>query len=144
MNGEEALAIVKELASGKNPQSGEHLESSSAFQKPETIRALFFAVVALERYVSYEKRRKLQPANTGKSWTDEEEQQLIAGFEDAVPFAILAQQHRRSIGALKARLVRLGKLEDEYVAQRVRSGGGQSKVSQPRGGLPRVGLGKFE
>ena len=45
----QALAIVKSLANGVDPESGEVFPADGAYQRPQTVRALFAAVEALER-----------------------------------------------------------------------------------------------
>lgn len=50
--------------------------------------------------------------NSGKSWSNEEESQLIAQFEQGVSTKLLASAHRRSVVAIHARLLKLGKIKE--------------------------------
>lgn len=76
MNEMQALQIVRILADGVDPHSGEVFSQESPYQKPETVRALCTAAQALERAVQWEERRKRLPANAGKAWNDEEDERL--------------------------------------------------------------------
>ncbi len=46
----------------------------------------------------------------GKPWTDEENQTLIADFDGGSTIADLAGNHQHTQGAIRSRLIRLGKL----------------------------------
>ena len=48
MNPAEALPILRAQADGRDPSSGAPLGAQSVFQRPEVIRALFAAVLALD------------------------------------------------------------------------------------------------
>src|SRR5258708_18353813 len=80
MNEVQALQIVRALADGVDPESGEVYPPSSPYQKPDTVRALFIATRALERASEWEQRRQRLPANAGKPWSNEEDGRLAAGF----------------------------------------------------------------
>lgn len=47
----------------------------------------------------------------GKSWTEEEDQRLLAGFDAGTPVAALARTHERTTGAINSRWVKLGRLQ---------------------------------
>jgi hypothetical protein len=53
------------------------------------------------------------PPRQGKSWTVEEDGQLYDGFVGGQPIDTLAAAHKRSAGAIRARLVRLGLIDQE-------------------------------
>jgi hypothetical protein len=63
---------------------------------------------------SPEGRRPLDPnrPKIGANWTPEEEAQLRAGFAAHKPIPELATAHGRTVGAITARLVKLGLIED--------------------------------
>jgi len=46
----------------------------------------------------------------GKPWDAEEDESLVADFESGTSIAELAQMHERTEGAIRSRLMRLGKL----------------------------------
>lgn len=112
MNTNRALEIVSLLADGIDPHTGE-VFSDGAYQHPDTVRALYKAKEALIRLVNYEKRQRDLPDNAGMSWSVEEENQLVAAFDAGTEIKDLAETHKRTEGAIKSRLVRLGKIERE-------------------------------
>ena len=83
----------------------------SAYQHPETVRALFHAITALEKEKAKEDRKKSQPERSGTPWTDDEDQQLIDAYEAGQSLQDLVIKHQRTRGAITARLMKLGKLE---------------------------------
>ena len=50
------------------------------------------------------------PANAGKPWEHTEDDQLKAEFDNRLPIKELAQKHQRTLLAIEARLIKLGKL----------------------------------
>jgi hypothetical protein len=110
MNEVQALQIVQALANGVDPESGEMYPSDSPYQKPDTVRALFFASKALERATEWEQRRKRLPVNAGKPWSDEEDTRLAAGFDAGRPTNELAREHQRTLASIQARLIKMGKI----------------------------------
>lgn len=118
MNSLDALRIIKEIASGINPYSGERLIPESVFERADTIRALFLASVALEEFCARERRRNSLPANTGRAWTTEEDQRLTAAFDVGTSLKVLAGDHRRTITSVRLRLLKLGKVNPGIANQR--------------------------
>ena len=110
MNETQALQIVRALADGVDPESGEVYPPQSPYQKPDTVRALFAAVRALERASEWEARRKRLPANTGKPWLQDEDLQLATGFDSGKSILELAREHQRTLTSVRARLIRMGKI----------------------------------
>ena len=106
-----ALPIVRALADGINPLTGETFNDESPYSEPRTLRALFSAVELMEREVEREKRRERLPANFGKPWTEEEDRTVIAEFDSAVPIQEMARRHARTQGSIRLRLEKLGKIE---------------------------------
>ena len=115
MEKEHALKILNALANGVHPATGEVFAADSAYQHPDTVRALFEAVRALEgsRPAAGGNERKTgdMPANTFVRWTPEEEERLAAGFDAGRSSAELARLHNRSRAAIEARLLKLGKID---------------------------------
>jgi hypothetical protein len=110
MNETQALQIVKALANGVDPVSGEVYPPESPYQKPDTVRALYVAAMALERASEWEQRRLRLPANTGKPWLDEDDARLIAGFDAGRSEVELAREHQRTFSSIHARLIKMGKI----------------------------------
>lgn len=106
-----ALTIVSALASGVDPLTGELFAANSPYQSPDVIRALYSAVRALE---ATGRRRTRGPSaassNAGKPWSEDEDHQLLSGFDGGQPLAELAQAHGRTRGGIQARLIRHGRL----------------------------------
>lgn len=66
---------------------------------------------ALERRIAAPRRRP-NPARRGKPWTSVEEAVLRDGFAAGDEIPVLAKQVDRSTGAVRARLVKLGLLDE--------------------------------
>lgn len=111
MEQQTALHIIRALAQGIDPHTGETFPADSPYQHPDTVRALFRAAEALGTAGRPQTPRSNAPENSGKPWTDEEDQRLVQAFDASQPLAELAKQHRRSRAAIQARLLRLGKIE---------------------------------
>ncbi|HYC47624.1 MAG TPA: hypothetical protein VED01_19280 [Burkholderiales bacterium] len=115
MEREQALKILNALANGVNPATGEVFAADSAYQHPDTVRALFEAVRALDgsrpAHPGSERKTADMPANTFVRWTPEEEERLAAGFDAGKTSAELAKLHDRSRAAIEARLLKLGKID---------------------------------
>lgn len=110
MNQSEALSIVRALADGVDPASGEAFPEGSAYQRADTVRALFTAAQALEQAERSERRRVELPAKTGQPWSEEEDRQLLAAFDAGRGLAELAGAHQRTQTGIRARLVKYGRL----------------------------------
>ena len=106
-----ALPIVRALADGVNPATGEAFSDDCPYAEPRTLRALFSAVELMEREVEREKRRERLPANFGKPWTALEDRDLESAFEAGVAMPELARKHARTQGSIRLRLEKLGKIE---------------------------------
>ena len=90
--------------------------ADSPYQHPDTVRALFEAVRALDgsgapAARTQERKTGDMPANTFVRWTPEEEERLAAGFDAGKTSAELAKLHNRSRAAIEARLLKLGKID---------------------------------
>ncbi len=59
-----------------------------------------------------ERRRRPSPARRGKPWTSVEEELLRDGFTAGEEMSVMAKQVDRSSGAVRARLVKLGLLDE--------------------------------
>ena len=70
MNQSEALNVVRSLANGVDPSSGEVFPAQSPYQRADIVRALFVAAEALERSERFSRRREDLPSKAGQPWTD--------------------------------------------------------------------------
>ena len=125
MERDKALHILKTLADGIDPASGEQFAEDSPYQRPNTVRALYWALQMLEqpapaKAAPAEPTQPEKPAkppraeaargNAGRPWTAEEEAQLGQAFDSGRTLDELAQTHQRSRWAIEARLAKLGKI----------------------------------
>jgi hypothetical protein len=136
MEKEQTLKILNALANGIHPATGEVFAADSAYQHPDTVRALFDAVRAVEGSRgegTSERRTGEMPANTFVRWTPEEEERLAAGFDAGKTSAELAKLHNRSRAAIEARLLKLGKIDASALTVQLRYGGRNADAAQPPG-----------
>jgi len=111
MDVKEALTIVRPLAEGLDPISGKAYPLESPLQQAPIVRALKVAVDALEDHAERARRRSRMPANTGVPWEAEEDARLGKAFDGGSTVEQLAAAHQRTPGAIRSRLVKLGRLE---------------------------------
>ena len=110
---EESVAILRALASGFDPRSGEEFTEKAVWSDPRVIGALSRAAEALE---SQERRHAARidrplPSSAGHPWTPEEDERLKTELQSASSIRVLAELHSRTRGAIAARLLRLGLVE---------------------------------
>ena len=110
MDHAQALVLVRSLANGVDPESGEVFPPESAYQRPQIVRALYEAASALERIERFERRRAQMPAKTGEPWSEEEDRKLLAAFDAGRALQELAAVHERTMGAVRARLLKYGRI----------------------------------
>jgi hypothetical protein len=111
MQKSKAIDIIKLLADGVHPMTGEQLDKDHVINEPDVIRALN---TALEAFASEEKRIQRQrdlPKRVGKPWSEQEDKALINAFDSGISLNDLVDKHQRTRGAIRTRLVRLGKIE---------------------------------
>lgn len=108
---EVALPIVRALADGVNPMTGEAYPEHSPYAEPRTLRALFAAVDVLEKEVERGRRRERLPANFGKPWTEGEDEVLLSEFDAGSSLSVIASKHQRTQSSVRLRLEKLGKIE---------------------------------
>ena len=69
-------------------------------------------MVALDKAAKREDRNRSLPANAGRSWSAVEDKELLALFDTDIPAKEIAAKHGRTLGAIAARHVRLGRIKD--------------------------------
>jgi hypothetical protein len=106
----QALAVVRSLANGVDPETGEVFAADSAYQRPLVVRALYEAAAALERMERFERRKAQMPPKTGEPWSEDEDRKLLAGFDAGRALQELAAAHERTMGAVRARLLKYGRI----------------------------------
>lgn len=110
-----SIEILKALAEGVDPASGQPFPAGSAYQQPDTVRALFSAVQALQDATPRPAAKpgasdKAVPGNAGMPWSKEEDARLAQAYDAGKSIEELALAHRRSQWAIEARLVRMEKI----------------------------------
>ena len=124
METQKTLAILRTLADGIDPATGEPFSAGSSYQHPDTVRALFSAIRTLESPVS-PPAQKSAPAkdatatpakpgqeNAGRPWSQEEDVRLGGSYDSGKSIEELATTHKRSKWAIESRLARLGKIPE--------------------------------
>jgi len=107
---DEAIKIIRALANGVDPDSNEGLPEGSVCRQPQAVKALNRALASL---VSQQERDLKRPSNAGKAWTPAEDEQVCQELRQGTDFNQIAKVHNRSIAAILARLVKLGKITPE-------------------------------
>ena len=107
---ESALPIVKALADGVNPVTGEAYPEHSPYAEPRALRALFTAVDLMQREVDKSRKRERLPANFGKPWEEGEDRDIATAFDAGTSILDMARKHARTQGSIRLRLEKLGKL----------------------------------
>ncbi len=110
MNQAQALSVVRSLANGVDPLSGEVFAADSVYQRPDTVRALYAAAQALEKSERLDRRKAQLPSKSGESWDETEDRKLLAGFDAGRGLPELAAAHERTQTGVRARLVKYGRL----------------------------------
>jgi hypothetical protein len=104
---QEALEIIRALAVGMNPGTKEAMDPDHICRNPSVVRALNRALSAL---VQEEQRLRTKPGNAGKYWSREEDAQVCGEVRRGIDFHEIARSHKRSVGSIVARLVKLGEI----------------------------------
>ena len=114
MEPDRAIEIVRKLADGVDPFTGERFPSSSPYQHADTVRALYLALDGLDRVKRSKTRRTGDgPGKAGQPWTKEEEQRVLDQFDAKVDVSGIAQELERTEGAIWARLEKLGRISKD-------------------------------
>ena len=98
-----AREIIRILADGVDPTTGEVLPAESVYNSPEVIRALFSVLEATAPPPKSDPQR-----NAGKPWTNAEDAQLKGEFTAKMSISDIAKEHGRTYGAIESRLDHLG------------------------------------
>jgi hypothetical protein len=122
MEMEKTIAVLKALADGVDPGTGEAFAAGSTYQHPDTVRALFCAIRVLEGPGASAQRPagakpagtpgRPAPENAGRPWSQEEDGRLGSGYDAGKSIDELAVIHKRSKWAIESRLARLGRIPE--------------------------------
>ena len=108
-----ALPIVRALADGVNPVTGEAYPETSPYAEPRALRALYSAVDLMSRELEREKRKERLPANFGKPWSEGEDRSLMTDFDEGSTVPELARKYLRTHSSIRLRLEKLGKIQPQ-------------------------------
>jgi len=61
-------------------------------------------------HYALERRRQQMPPKTGEPWSEEEDRKLLAAFDGGRALQELAAAHERTMGAVRARLLKYGRI----------------------------------
>jgi hypothetical protein len=98
----EALTIVRMLADGVHPETGEILQADCLYNHPQAVRALHRAAGTLEFQDERERSKKFLPSNAGKPWSNQEDTQICDELRRGMTFEQIAQIHNRTNGSVPA------------------------------------------
>ena len=111
----ESRNIVKTLAQGVHPNTGEVFSPESPYNDPQVIRALFsileFVKQAKKPKMSIEERRQQnldvgRPVNSGLPWSEDDRATVRSGFQEGETIEKLAAALGRSSGSIVAEVIR--------------------------------------
>jgi hypothetical protein len=125
-----AKATLKSLVEGVDPVTGYPMPKSMVLHHAVVIRALLCALAVLEADAARMRRRARLPLNTGRTWRQADDEQVIAAYRNGAPLQQIAADHHRSLASVESRLERLGVLAPE---QRVT----RDRYVTPGGSTPR-------
>jgi hypothetical protein len=103
----EAIATIRTLADGLHPTTRAPLDPNDACRLPQAIKALNRALSALLALQDWETRN---PANSGRAWSRAEDRQVCDEVGQGKDINEIAKAHNRTVPAIAARLVKLGKI----------------------------------
>ncbi len=119
MDIERAIELIEVIAKGVDPFTGEVIDDGP-LQHPDIIRALFLAVKGLEILGSKEETlRSIDKArlkirfNAGEPWSQADDEELLILFDSGMKTQELAEKYGRTNGAIRARLIRLGRTRED-------------------------------
>ena len=110
MDIERAKELLTVLSDGVNPLTGELLSEDDSCNQVEIVRALNTVLRFIEGLPK--KATKPLPENAGKPWTKEDEDALGRMFEAGCSRKEICNHFKRSSGAIAARLVKMGKINE--------------------------------
>jgi len=107
---QEAIKVIRALANGTDPETGETLKGDSVCRAANSVKALNRALGAL---TSQEAREHEKPEKAGSYWKHAEDQQVCEELRKGMDFKEIAKIHNRSVVSIVARLIKLGKIVSE-------------------------------
>ena len=95
METDKAVTIIRSLADGRDPATGQQFPPDSPYQQADTVRALYVALEAMETGGRVRAPRSVDPnkPKAGGPWSPEEEQQLRDAYTANTPIPEIAAAH---------------------------------------------------
>lgn len=112
MDAAEALKIVRPLAEGVDPFTGEIYPEKSPYQNPNTVRALHSAVAALEKEARRDLRKKDSAKRSGEEWTEKEKKSVFDFYKEGISIDKIAEKIQRTPYAVAYYLFRNKKITE--------------------------------
>ena len=97
-----ARKILRALAEGVDPTTGDVLLGESIYNQPEVIRALYTVLEVTDP------KHQDPLRNAGKPWTKAEENVLREEYAGNMKIREIAMEHGRIYGAIESRLEHIG------------------------------------
>jgi hypothetical protein len=113
LNKGEALAVIRELRCGYDPNNGRALSEGDIFRNEVVLEALNHAVWALEK-ANEELGHVHRPRNAWNRWTQQDENTLTANYLGQASITEIARLLGRSHAGIRSRLELLGLVENQY------------------------------
>ena len=119
---DEAKDIVRLLADGIDPTTGEVLPKESPYNDPVVIRALFSVIESIKEVPKPKKtiEQKQQdnldsgrPRNAGLPWTEELKAEIASKYQSGISVPELSRYFERTRGAIVSELTRQGLIESD-------------------------------
>ncbi len=121
MDAQYAKQILKALADGVNPMTGEVLAKNDSCNEPDVIRTLHWVLNVLEKTDNRKAAPRAGRENAGLPWTEEEEHMLCIMFDRGDSKKEICDYFKRSERGISARLVKLGKIQAREVFENRRN-----------------------
>ncbi len=103
-----ARDILNSLVLGLHPSTQEDLPKGTILEDADVVRALLVGIASIQQSMTRESRRAQLPRNIERTWSEEENAQLIDAFQAGHSAADIAARHGRTVRAIEARLEKLG------------------------------------
>ena len=116
--------LLRALANGVNPDTGELLRPASAACAPEAIRLLFAlanefdgeAELQKKARLTPEDKRQKNPANAYFPWPEEEKLRLRESHAAGATLEALSDEFERSTWSIAVQLQKMGLIDEEQAA----------------------------
>ena len=109
MKTSEALKLLRPLAEGYDPITGELFSEDSPYQNANIVRAMYSAIRVLENELSGVKK-KSKYANAGNPWKEEDDRKLVKLYDGGTTMQELSKMFNRSELSIRFRLAKFGKV----------------------------------